>query len=127
MRSSNIRTGSDLRSFVSKYEGMEADDPAREHFRVLYESIKKQQYVIDRSSVELTNGRIFLDELNDFSPDLSGIPLSILNMCESAQITPLLSESFVDFFLDSGVRSVLGTECIMTVNFAHAFAQELLQ
>src|SRR5206468_1062863 len=63
----------------------------------------------------------------DFSPDLSGIPLAILNMCESAQITPLLSESFVDFFLDSGVRSVLGTECIMTVNFAHAFAQELLQ
>jgi hypothetical protein len=50
----------------------------------------------------------------------------MLNMCESAQLTPSLSESFFHFFLDRGARAVIGTECPMTVEFAHPFAARFL-
>jgi hypothetical protein len=47
-------------------------------------------------------------------------------MCESAQITPSLSDSFINFFLDRGAESVIGTECPMTIEFAHPFAEKFL-
>jgi hypothetical protein len=42
-------------------------------------------------------------------------------------VTPSLSDSFVGFFLDRGARAVIGTECPMTVEFAHPFARHLLE
>jgi len=49
-----------------------------------------------------------------------------LNMCESAQLTPSLRESFIHFFLNRGARAVIGTECSMRPLFAHHFAKEVL-
>lgn len=51
--------------------------------------------------------------------ELHSKPVVILNMCESAQVTQSLTDSFVDFFLDRGARSVVGADCPMTVEFTH--------
>ena len=48
-------------------------------------------------------------------------------MCESADISPTLQEGLVHFFLDRKAGAVLGTECLMTVNFAHAFSEFILR
>jgi hypothetical protein len=48
-------------------------------------------------------------------------------MCESAQLVPALSDNFVELFLGAGAGAVLGTECIMTTEFAHPFAEQLLK
>jgi hypothetical protein len=47
-------------------------------------------------------------------------------MCESAQLVPSLSESFIHFFLTRGAAAVIGTECPMTIAFAHPFGEVLL-
>jgi len=120
------RTDLDLDAFVSYYEALEDGSPHREGSRLLYESIKARKFEVDRSWIELTNGKLYLDELWDTMPDLSTVPVVILNMCESAQITPALSESFVEFFLQHGTRSIIGTECMVTTDFAHPFASEML-
>lgn len=69
---------------------------------------------------------MYLDEMESEITKFQSRPLVILNMCESAQITPSLSDSFIDFFLDRGAEGVIGTECPMTVEFAHPFAEAFL-
>jgi hypothetical protein len=78
----------------------------------------------ERSYIELSSGKLYLDELNISKPFIvfKRRPVVLLNMCESAQVTPSLSESFVQFFLDLEVASLVGTECPMTTQFAHPFA-----
>jgi len=59
--------------------------------------------------------------LKDLYRDVRTLPLSplvILNMCDSAQVTPTLSLSFIDFFLTRGARAVIGTECSIRPVFA---------
>jgi CHAT domain len=82
----------------------------------------------DRTYIELPEGgRLYLDELMArVSERMRSEPLVFLNMCESAQMTPSLSEGLVDFFLDRGARAVIGTECPMTIYFAHPFAERVL-
>jgi hypothetical protein len=53
-------------------------------------------------------------------------PIVFLNMCESAQVTPSLGDSFIHFFIDRGARCVIGTECSMRPLFAHLFSQAFL-
>jgi hypothetical protein len=82
----------------------------------------------DRTWIQLPAGRLYLDELeNEVEERLPTGPLVFLNMCESAQMTPSLSESMVAFFLDRGASAVIGTECPMTVYFADPFAERLLE
>jgi hypothetical protein len=93
----------------------------------MYESVKNHAFSEDRSWIELSYGMVYLDELYKEVVELRSRPLVILNMCESAQVTPSLSDSFVDFFLDRGARSVIGTECPMTVEFADTFSEALFR
>jgi CHAT domain-containing protein len=81
----------------------------------------------DRSWIEPTVSKLYLDELEDLNPSLVSQPLVILNLCESAQVSPSLSESFVQFFLSHGATTVIGTECVMTTAFAHPFSEQLLK
>jgi hypothetical protein len=53
-------------------------------------------------------------------------PIVFLNMCESAQVLPSLSDGFVPFFLQRGARAVIGTECSMNTAFADEFARAFL-
>jgi hypothetical protein len=126
-RRADIGVSPNLDLFLRKYDGLDKDSPLRETYRMLYESIKQGEFESDRSWIELSYGKLYLDELYDDVENLESGPFVILNMCESAQITPSLSDSFIHFFLDRGATSVLGTECPMTVEFAHPFAEKFLK
>jgi CHAT domain len=116
-----------LESFTSRYEKLCGDDPRREHYKLFYESFKNDDFQADRSWIKLTHGTLFLDEMDDaIEGNFSTNPLVFLNMCESAQITPSLSDSFIKFFLDKGSRGVIGTECPMTIEFSHPFSEKFL-
>jgi hypothetical protein len=120
--------------------GTEADDAFLDVFRSLapdsashaaFEEVYGRSVVArqEPSWIGLTYGRLTLDDLYaadeiDFSHRL----LVILNACQSAQLTPTLTgQSFVHFFLDRGAATFLGTECTMTVTFAHPFAEVVLR
>jgi hypothetical protein len=81
----------------------------------------------NRSWIEPTLAKLYLDDLAELNPALVSQPLVILNLCESAQVTPSLSESFIEFFLIHGACTVIGTECVMTTAFAHPFSEQLLK
>jgi len=82
----------------------------------------------ERSYIRLSRGDLYLDDLYRVKDQiyLREEPLVILNMCESGQIVPSLSDGFIPFFLEQGARAVIGTECPMTACFAHPFAEALL-
>jgi hypothetical protein len=66
----------------------------------------------------------------DLLKNLHGLPSEpfvFLNMCESAEIVPELDDNFVVAFLERRARAVLGTECTMTVTFAHPFSEVFLK
>lgn len=125
-RKTDVGTGNDLSMFLARYDSLPTDSPSRETYRLLYDSIQTGRFERDRSWIELSYGKLYLDELYDYIEALASRPVVILNMCESAQATPSLSESFIHFFLDRGANAVLGTECPMTVEFAHPFSECLL-
>ena len=117
----------DLELFIQQYEQLDLKSPLRETYKFLYESIKCGEYERDRSWIRLSNGKVYLDLLYDDIIQLPSRPLVILNMSESAQVmSSLADESFVSFFLNRGARTVLGTECPMTIQFAHPFSEILL-
>lgn len=126
-RQADIGVGENLQLFTNRYEKLQEDDPRHELWKFLYDSVKQDKFEPNRSWIELTYGRLYLDQLYDnIESKFSFKPLVFLNMCESAQITPSLSDSFIDFFIDRGARGVIGTECPMTVEFAHPFSEKFL-
>lgn len=127
-RQADIGVGANLKLFISRYEKLQDSDPRRKLWQFLYDSIQQEKFEVDRSWIELTYGKLYLDELYDeIDNKLQSNPLVFLNMCESAQVTPSLADSFIDFFLDRGAAGVLGTECSMTTEFAHPFAEKFLK
>lgn len=126
-RQADIDMDGNLDLFIHRYEELKEDSPVKSVYRLLYDSIKRGEFEVDRSWIELTYGKLYLDELYGRIQDLHSKPFVILNMCESAQLTPSLSESFIHFFLDRGARVVIGTECSMSVEFAHPFADMFLR
>jgi hypothetical protein len=52
-------------------------------------------------------------------------PIVFLNMCQSADLLPSMSDGFVRLFLKRNAAAVLGTESPMTAVFAAAFAKTM--
>jgi hypothetical protein len=114
--------------FVRLYETLPESSDLRSAWKYAYEQIRQRQYESDRSWIQLRSGRIYLPQLyQKHDLKLDKRPIVLLNMCESAQLTPSLRESFIHFFLDRGAIAVIGTECSMRPLFAHHFAKELLE
>jgi hypothetical protein len=68
-------------------------------------------------------GSLTLEELKDnISFKLPGNPLVFLNACESAELSPLFYDGFVQFFMSKGARGVMGTECDVPALFAREWA-----
>jgi hypothetical protein len=86
-----------------------------------YEEILAKRYISDDSWIKLTSGMLLLDALYGLGDriQLRNRPVVFLNMCESAQVTPSLAESFIHFFANRGAATVIGTECPMRSLFAH--------
>ncbi len=125
-----IGAGNDMEIFKMLYDGVDKNSPLYERLRSLNDRIKREQndFKPKDSWIELTNGRLYLADLyRRITSGFDTSPLVILNMCESAQIIPSLSDSFIHFFIVRGAKSVIGTECPMTVEFAHPFAEKFLE
>jgi hypothetical protein len=99
-----------------------------ERWRNTYEEIRSKLAGEGESWIMPKHGLIRLARLYTLDIDqLAGTPVVLLNMCESAQVIPSLSGSFVDYFIDRGARAVIGTETSTTPRFAHHFATRLLR
>jgi hypothetical protein len=114
--------------FLQRYEALSADDPRKGNLSFIYDAIRTGHFEVDRSWIELTYGKIYLDSMYEWiEQPLREKALVFLNMCESAQVTPTLTDSFIHFFLNRGAAAVIGTECPMTLEFAHPFANWCLE
>lgn len=74
----------------------------------------------------MTDGMLTLDRLDRNAPrsvTLRSQPLVLINACETAELSPLVYDGLVPYFLSKGARGVLGTECKAPVRFAIAWAQ----
>ena len=114
--------------FRKRFERLDINDPLRGEWQFLYDSIARKEFEPDRTYIELTSKKLYLNEVEDelLYTRFTKEPIVILNLCESAQLMPSLSDSFVRFFLIHGASAVIGTESPMTVSFAHPFAESLL-
>jgi CHAT domain len=89
--------------------------------KAAYESLAE-----DGTWLKLTYGKLELGPLRELTPGTIA-PLVFLNACDSAQLFPSFGDdSFVSFFLGWGARTVIGTECRMSVHFAYPFGEVLL-
>ena len=114
-----------IESLRRRYEMLPEDDVQRDALRPLYESIRGAG---DPSSswLELTYDRLHLEDLYELDRSLFPGSIVVLNTCESALFSTVLIESFVHFFLGRGAGAVIGTECPMTIEFAHPLAERML-
>ena len=75
--------------------------------------------------IRLAEGILTLYDLRT-TMNLPSRPLVFLNMCESAQLYPEISEGLIDVFLKKGACAVIGTEIPMLPSFADLFSREVL-
>ncbi|MFZ6029309.1 MAG: CHAT domain-containing protein [Chloroflexota bacterium] len=80
------------------------------------------------------HGSLTLDDLNLFAPpddQLRSAPLVFINACESAQLSPLVYDGFVPYFMSKGARGVIGTEvetpALFAVHWAERFFDRFLR
>jgi CHAT domain len=114
--------------FVKLYEALPDHSSTRAAWADIYRRIKDESFVADRTWIQLQYGQLDLLAMaaSIARDSLTGQPLVILNMCDSAQVAPSLAESFIEFFLTRGARAVIGTECSMRPVFADFAARSLL-
>jgi hypothetical protein len=94
----------------------------RLHARQYLDELDEGHYPLDESYILLEDGILLqrrLQEMNLWATR----PLVFLNMCESAQVFPDISEGLIDTFLKQGARSVIGTEIPMLARFADLFSR----
>jgi hypothetical protein len=118
----DIQLDSDLLDHFARLAANAPSDDAvsiREHLDDLFD--------VSDSWMRLTRGKIPLAMLKETVPgSFARHPIVFLNMCESAQVLPSLSDGFVPFFIQRGARAVVGTECPMNTIFADGFARAFL-
>lgn len=83
--------------------------------------------LLDETHIRLAHGRLLLRELREMARLEKGAPLVFLNMCESAQVFPTISEGLIDVFLKRGARTVIGTEMPMLPHFADLFSRRFFE
>lgn len=121
------RYGVTVQDFLRTYDALPQGSPIREAWKLVAEDIENKQFQSDESWIELSAGRILLSKLYGQIRSLPLRPFVLLNMCDSAQVTPALSQSFIDFFITRGARAVIGTECSIRPVFADFAGRELLR
>jgi hypothetical protein len=120
------RYGVTIQDFKALYESLPPKSETKDAWTTAYENISQREFKSADSWIELSYGRIELTRLYQDILSFPTHPVVLLNMCDSAQITPSLSQSFIDFFLTRGASVVVGTECSMRPVFADYVGRELL-
>ena len=80
----------------------------------------------DETFILLQSGYLTLPKLRNMNL-WNSAPMVFLNMCESAQVSPTLSEGLIDVFLKHGARGVVGTEMPMIPHFADLFSRRFFE
>jgi len=114
-----------IESLRRRYEMLPEEDVQHDALRPLYESIGDASD-LSSSWLELTYDRLQLEDLYELDRRPFPDSIVVLNTCESALLSPVLTDSLVYFFLSRGAGAVIGTECPMTVEFAHPMAERAL-
>ena len=124
-RRTDTMTARAIDSLRRRYEMLTEEDVQRDALRLLYESLT---HAPDPSSswLELTYDRLHLEDLYELDRRPFPGSIVVLNTCESALLSPVLTDSFVYFFLSRGAGAVIGTECPITIEFAHPLAERML-
>jgi len=113
-------------AFLEILQSLPDGHPAYKAFKA--EGERALKYAHDPSWIELTYGRLNLNDLQATKFNLRNDPLIFLNACESSQLTPSFEgQSFPEFFIDRGASAFLGTECTMTTTFARPFGELVLR
>jgi hypothetical protein len=122
-----------LRRWLDTTEGAQeeagADTPTLRDTKVrlrtaLNELLDRGLMAHDHLSLKI--GCLMLADLRKLTFSDPHASLVVLNMCESAQVFPSLSDSLVSVFLSRGARGVIGTEMPMLPQFADIFGRKLL-
>lgn len=115
-----------LQKLVREQEGQQgAGQPTTEYYKRLRESLRGLQdnsALSTQTHIRLQQGVLDLAVLRLIDPQ-DPVPLVFLNMCESAQVFPSLSDGLVDVFLRRRARGVIGTEMPMIPHFADLLAR----
>jgi hypothetical protein len=77
--------------------------------------------------IKLTKTTLTFSQLQEFRKRLYRRPIVFLNMCQSAQVNPGISNGFVGFFLNRGACAVIGTDCAIPAFFAETFAEHVFE
>ena len=88
------------------------------------EALEGSHNLLDESFIRLRRGMLLLRELYTLMNLRQSHPLVFLNMCESAQVFPLIKGGLIDAFLEKGARAVIGTEIPMLSSFADLYSRE---
>ena len=82
---------------------------------------------VDASTLILSgNDRLTIKDLSIDAPIVDRLlnePLVFINACESAELSPLVFDGFVPYFVAKGARGVIGTECKVPAKFAVEWAR----
>lgn len=115
-----------LQRLVQEQEDQQgAGQPTAEYYKRLRESLRGLQdnsALSTQTHIRLQQGALDLPILRRIDPQ-DPVPLVFLNMCESAQVFPSLSDGLVDVFLRRRARGVIGTEMPMIPQFADLLAR----
>jgi hypothetical protein len=100
----------------------ESEKQYQERVRPLREQIQ------DYSHIAINSTKLKVDSLRKFKPVVPSMaPLIILNLCESAEFYPGISDNFIDIFLERRVSSVIGTDMPMLTAFGDVWARRLFE
>jgi hypothetical protein len=118
--------GVTVQDFLELYRKLPKGSATQQAWQYDAERIEQKLFTSDESWIELSSGRLLLEDLYTEVPSLPLSPIVILNMCDSAQVTPTLSKSFIDFFLTRRARAIVGTECSIRPVFADLVGRSLI-
>jgi hypothetical protein len=118
---------STLKAWVATHDPDESEGMKKYRQRLIKYLEELENYdLLSETFIKLTKGYLLLRELRHMNLSQSQ-PLVFLNMCESAQIFPNISEGLIDVFLKNGARGVIGTEIPMLPSFADLFSRILFE
>jgi Dyp-type peroxidase family len=123
-----VKIAEALKAFQLTQADTEASADVIEALQRLHQAMAEVQRtgMWDEHHIRLGDGHLKMEDLRSLALSDGVAPLVVLNMCESAQLFPSLTDGLVHVFLRNGSLGVVGTEMPMLPRFADLFGRLLL-
>jgi hypothetical protein len=118
----NLLRGDGVRLLKEQIEKLEEASPARQALETL---LILTSQMANESWMYIGGAQIRESDLSRQNFFDVRRPIVFLNMCQSAELVPSMSNGLVRLFLKRNASAVVGTECPMTAVFADAFARQV--